>query len=220
MKHPETKNEHNKNTHSRIDKPEASHTDANPASDWDVSKLNEESLSTGEQEKSGKSSQEKTVTLKESEYKKLLQEISSYKDKYVRLAAEFDNARKRMEREKAEFVKYAHEGLIVEFLSILDDLERSVEAAKAQHEDYTAFLKGIELVMAHVYEMLRKSHVKPIEAVGKMFDPHCHEALMQVESEDAKEGAVLEEFQKGYLLGERVIRTAKVKVATAKNAKK
>ena len=160
---------------------------------------------------------EKSVTLKESEHKKLLDELAGYKDKYVRLYAEFDNARKRMEREKQEFVKYANEELIVEFLAVLDDLERSVEAAKAKHEDYTAFLKGIEMVMAHVYELLKRHGVKPIVAKGKKFDPHSQEVLLQEDNEEVEEGTVLEELQKGYYLGERVVRTAKVKLAKKKN---
>jgi len=158
---------------------------------------------------------EKIITLKESEHQKLLKETSDYKDKYVRLLAEFDNVRKRTERERHEFVKYANEGLMGQFLAILDNLERSVEAAKTKHEDYDAFLKGIELVMAHVYALLKKNNVKPIEAVGKKFDPNFHEPLMQEETDKFKEETVMEEFQKGYILDGRVIRTSKVKVAKA-----
>ena len=161
---------------------------------------------------------EKTVSLKESEYDKLARDAAEYKDKYVRLFAEFDNFRKRMEREKQEFVKYANEGLLAEFLNILDDLERSVEAARTKHEDYDAFLKGVEMVMAHVYEMLKKNGVKAIDAKSKTFDPHLHEAMMQEETDKAKEGTIVEEFQKGYTFDGRVIRTSKVKVATAKGA--
>ena len=160
---------------------------------------------------------EENILVNASEYQKLVRDAAEYKDKYTRLFAEFDNARKRMERERLEFVKYANEGLLAEFLNILDDLERSVEAAKAKHEDYTAFLKGIEMVMAHVYEMLKKNNVKSIESIGKRFDPHCHEALMQEETEKADDEVVLEEFQKGYLLGDKVIRSAKVKVAKKKS---
>ncbi len=167
-------------------------------------------------EKKENQTQDEMISIKAAEYEKLAQEAAEYKDKYMRLFAEFDNARKRMEREKLDFVKYANEELLSEFLNILDDLERSVEAAKAKHEDYTAFLKGIEMVMAHVYEMLKKNNVKPIEAVGKKFDPHCHEALMQEETEQAEDDVILEEFQKGYTLGDRVIRSAKVKVAKKK----
>ncbi|VAX36919.1 Heat shock protein GrpE [hydrothermal vent metagenome] len=158
---------------------------------------------------------DKTIKMKESEKEKLITEAKEYKDKYVRLYAEFDNARKRMEREKLEFVKYANEELIIEFLGVLDNLERSVEVAQKKHEDYEAFLKGIEMVMKQVNEMLTKNGVKPIKAQGKPFDHNCHEILMQEES-DEEEGVVLEEFQKGYYLGDRVVRTVKVKVAKKK----
>ncbi len=153
---------------------------------------------------------------KDAEYQKLAEEAAKYKDQYIRLYAEFENARKRMERERQEFVKYANEGLIAEFLSILDNLERSVEAAQAKHEDYEAFLKGVEMIMAQIHEMLKRNDVRPIEAKGLMFDPHRHEVLMQEETDGHEEGTVIEEFQKGYTLGERVIRTSKVKVAQKK----
>jgi len=169
-------------------------------------------------EEKQKAKKDKVIKIKESEKRQLIEEAKEYKDKYVRLYAEFDNARKRMEREKFDFVKYANEGLIIEFLGILDNLERSVEAAQAKHEDYTAFLKGIEMVMAQVHDMLGKNNVKPIESKGKVFDHNCHEILMQEES-DVEEGTVLEEFQKGYYLGDKVVRTAKVKVAKKKEVK-
>jgi len=156
--------------------------------------------------------EDETVQLTKAEHQ-LLVEAAAYKDKYIRLYAEFDNARKRMEREKGEFIKYSNEILLAEFLNILDDLERSVQAANSKHEDYQAFLKGIEMVMAHVYEMLKKNGIKPIEAKGKPFDPHVHEVLMQEETTTAEDGTVIEEFQKGYLYNDRVIRTSKVKVA-------
>lgn len=152
------------------------------------------------------------VTLSATDYEKLVKELAESKDKYIRLVAEFDNARKRSDRERSEFVKYANEGLIADFLTILDDLDRVVIAANANHQDYQTFLKGVEMVMAKIHELLRKNNVKPIEAVGKKFDPHSHEVLMQ-EPSDQDEGMVIEELQKGYLLGERVVRTSKVKVA-------
>ena len=167
-------------------------------------------------EKEDKIQQEQTVVLTESEHQKLLEEIAQYKDKYVRLYAEFENARKRMEREKQEFVKYANEQLMADFLNVLDDLERSVEVAQAKHQDYDAFLKGIEMVMAHIYELLKRNSVKPIKALGQKFDPNCHEVLMQEETENAHDGTVLEELQKGYMLGDKVIRTVKVKLAKKK----
>ncbi len=157
---------------------------------------------------------DKKITLKESEYLGLKSELDEYKDKYLRLFAEFENVRKRFDRDKIEFVKYANEGVIKDFLGILDDLERTVAVANEKHEDYDAFLKGVELVMAQSYDLLKRNNVRPVEAVGKKFDPHSHEVLMQIESNEHRDGEVVEEFQKGYYLNDRVIRTAKVKVAT------
>lgn len=163
--------------------------------------------------KEKKPSKDKTVKILESEHAKLVEEAAKYKDQYIRLYAEFENARKRMDRERQDFIRYANEELVVEFLAILDDLERTINAAKATHENDQAFVKGIEMVMAHVYDMLKKNNVKPIEAEGKTFDPHCHEVLMQEERDDLEDGTIIEEFQKGYSLGDKVVRTAKVKVA-------
>jgi len=162
---------------------------------------------------------EKTIKLKESEYQKLQDELAEYKDRCIRIYADFENTRKRFEREKLEFVKYANEGIIAEFLNILDDLERSVDAASLQHQDYEAFLKGVEMVMARIHEMLKKNDVKPIEAVSKKFDPHCHEILAHEDTQEHEDGEIIEEFQKGYYLGDRVVRTSKVKVAVNNKTK-
>ncbi|MCA9406410.1 MAG: nucleotide exchange factor GrpE [Candidatus Omnitrophica bacterium] len=158
----------------------------------------------------------KMIEISEGDHQKLIDEAADYKDKYVRLYAEFDNARKRMEREKIEFIKYANEELIVEFLNILDDLERAVQAAQEKKEDHAAFLKGVEMVMANIHSMLKKNGVAPMESKGKQFDHNCHEILMQEETAEYEDGIIIEEFQKGYYLGDRVVRTAKVKVAKAK----
>jgi len=160
--------------------------------------------------------QEKAVTLKESEYLKLKEEAlkaQEYWDRMLRLQADFDNTRKRLEKEKQDFIKFANEGIIMELLNILDDLERAVGLAEAKHEDFPAFLKGVEMILAHLYEMLKEYGVKPIEAKGKLFDPNYHEALMQTEDKEHPEHTVLEEMQKGYLMNDRVIRTVKVKVS-------
>lgn len=158
----------------------------------------------------------KIISLKESEYLKLKEEAErakEYWDRLLRLQADFDNTRKRLEKEKRDFVKFANEGIILELLNILDDLERTVELAQSQHQDLSSFLKGVEMILAHLYEMLKEYGVKPIEAEGKLFDPHYHEALMQVENKDVPEHTVIEELQKGYLINDRVLRTAKVKVS-------
>jgi molecular chaperone GrpE len=159
---------------------------------------------------------EKTVVLKETEYLKLKEDAdkaNELQDKILRLQAEFENVRKRIEKEKQDFIRFANEGIILELLGVLDDLERSVELAETQHQDLSSFLKGVEMILAHLYEMLKEYGVKPIDSKGKIFDPHYHEALMQVENKDLAEHTVIEEMQKGYLLNDRVIRTAKVKVS-------
>lgn len=156
------------------------------------------------------------VTLPLQEYLSLKQEAEKAKDcqdKMLRLQADFENMRKRIERDKQDFLKFANEGIIMELLNILDDLERAVNLAESKHEDLPAFLKGVEMILAHLYEMLKNNGLKPIEALGKPFDPHLHEALMQAEDKGKPENTIIEELQKGYLLNDRVIRTAKVKVS-------
>ncbi|MFA5363177.1 MAG: nucleotide exchange factor GrpE [Candidatus Omnitrophota bacterium] len=160
--------------------------------------------------------EEKIIPLTESEYTRLKEEAEKAKEHWeraVRMQADFENTRKRIERERQEFVKFANENIIVELLNVLDDLERTVETAESKHQDLSAFLKGVEMILAHLYELLKKYDVKPIDAKGKIFDPHFHEALMQVDDNDLPEHTVVEELQKGYLLNDRVIRTAKVKVS-------
>jgi molecular chaperone GrpE len=167
-------------------------------------------------EKDNDKKEEKIVTLKEAEYLALKAQAEAAKDdheKFLRLQADFENTRKRLERDKQEFVKFANEGIILELLNILDDLERAVNLTEAKHQDLPAFLKGVEMILAHIYDMLKEYGVRPIEAEGKIFDPHYHEALMQVEDKNIPEHTVVEELQKGYMLNERVIRTAKVKVS-------
>ncbi|MFH1198909.1 MAG: nucleotide exchange factor GrpE [Candidatus Omnitrophota bacterium] len=160
--------------------------------------------------------EEKIITLKESEFLQLKEDAdkaAEYWDKLLRVQADFENMRKRLDREKQDFLKFANEGMIVELLNILDDLERAVGLAETKHEDLPAFLKGVEMIMAHLYEMLKEYGVRPIDSKGKIFDPNYHEALMQVEDNNFPEHTVLEDLQKGYLLNDRVIRTAKVKVS-------
>ncbi|MBU1090735.1 MAG: nucleotide exchange factor GrpE [Candidatus Omnitrophica bacterium] len=169
-----------------------------------------------EKEHSEPEKDDKLITLKESEYLKLKEEADKaqeYFDRILRLQADFDNIRKRMEKERQEFVKFANEGIVLELLNILDDLERAAELTQSEHQDLSAFLKGVEMILAHLYEMIKEQGVKPIESEGKIFDPHFHEALMQIEDKNLPEHTIVEELQKGYMLNDRVIRTAKVKVS-------
>jgi len=160
-----------------------------------------------------KKEQQKTITLTEEEYNQLKQEAEQSGERILRLQADFDNFRKRLERDRQEFARYANETLITDLLNVVDDLERAVELAQEKHEDFSAFLKGVEMVLAHLYDLLKKSGLSAIEAKGDIFDPNYHEALFKIETDEYPEDTVVEELQKGYMLNKRVIRTAKVKVA-------
>lgn len=156
------------------------------------------------------------VTISEAEYRQLKEKAAQAEENWerlLRLQADFDNTRKRQERERGEFVKYANENVLFDLLNVLDDLERTVSLAHAKHQDLAAFLKGVEMILAHLYETLKKYGVRSIESCGKAFDPHYHEALMQIEKDDIDEHTIVEELQKGYMLHDRVIRTAKVSVS-------
>jgi molecular chaperone GrpE len=133
-------------------------------------------------------------------------------DRYLRLAADFDNYRKRTAREQLELTKRASERLVAELLPVLDDLERALEAAE-QHEE-AKLEEGVRLVHRSLADALRKEGLAEIETNGR-FDPHVHEALLSQPS-DEEEGSVVQVIQKGYRLGDRVLRPARVVVAAPK----
>lgn len=135
--------------------------------------------------------------------------VAALEDRLLRLAADFENYKKRTLRERESYVTLANERLIGELLPILDDLERALVAA-AEHEE-AQLEEGVRLVHRSLAGVLERQGVKAIEADGK-FDPHVHEALLSQPSE-AEEGSVLDVVQKGYRLGDRVVRPARVVVA-------
>ena len=131
-------------------------------------------------------------------------------DSYLRLAADFDNYRKRMAREHAELSQRANERLLNELLPVLDDLERALEAA-AEHEE-AKLEEGVRLVHRSLLGLVERHGLTEIDTEGA-FDPHVHEALLAQPGEGAEEGSVLQVLQKGYRLGDKVIRPARVIVA-------
>jgi molecular chaperone GrpE len=131
-------------------------------------------------------------------------------DAYLRLAADFDNYRKRVAREHAELTTRANERLVNELLPVLDDLERALEAA-SEHEE-AKLEEGVKLVHRSLASLLERHGLKEIDTEGA-FDPHVHEALLAQPAEDAEEGSVLQVLQKGYRLGDKVLRPARVIVA-------
>lgn len=159
-------------------------------------------------------------TKKKSENKKLKKELSetkklaeTYLEQLKYLQADFENYKKRVLKEREEFVKLANENLIKELLKILDDFERSLILIKNKDD-----LKGLELIYENFLKILENFGLKKIEAVGKKFDPYYHEVLLK-EKSDKEEGIILEEFQRGYLLSGKVIRHSKVKVSGGKEEK-
>jgi molecular chaperone GrpE len=139
------------------------------------------------------------------------QERDSHLDDLKRLAAEFDNYRKRVARDQESLVARAHERLVKELLPVLDDLERALEAAE-EHEE-AKLEEGVRLVHRNLAEALKREGLAEIETNGR-FDPHVHEALLSQPSE-AEEGSVIDVVQKGYRLGDRVLRPARVVVAAS-----
>ncbi len=140
-------------------------------------------------------------------------------DRLLRLAAEYDNYRKRTAREFEYLCQNANENLISKLLDTLDNFERALDSAK-NSGDYESFRKGVELIYTHLKELLEKEGLKPIEAVCKPFDPNYHEAVTQCESEEHEEGIVADEMCKGYMLNEKLLRPSKVVVSKGKPKEK
>lgn len=140
---------------------------------------------------------------------KLAAEKADVYDRLLRKQAEFDNFRKRMERDRSDFLQFAGMEIVRELLPILDDFERAV---KVQSSDQN-YARGVELIHQRFSEILKKMGVEPIEAAGKKFDPNLHEAVVRVPSEEEEDETVLEELQRGYNFKGKLLRPAMVKVA-------
>ena len=138
-------------------------------------------------------------------------ERDNLQDRLLRTAAEFDNYRKRVDRERREQSESAAAGLLVEILPVVDNLERALQAPSGP--EAAGYRAGVELILRQLIDMLRKRGVTPIEALGADFDPRFHQAVSQDTSDAHRDGEVMEELQRGYMLGERLLRPAMVKVA-------
>ena len=148
----------------------------------------------------------------------LKNKVAELEDKLLRNAAEFENYKKRTIRQYEDMVAFANEKTISEMLEIIDSFDRALDQ-KDEIADSNAFIKGIELINNQMHNLLVKYNVKPIEAMGKPFDPNFHEAMMQVESDEFPEGTVAFEMSKGYMIGDRVLRHSKVGVAKGSQSK-
>jgi molecular chaperone GrpE len=142
----------------------------------------------------------------------LQRQRDDYYDRLLRKTAEFDNYRKRIERDRQSMAESAAADLVRDLLPLVDDLERALKA-NAGAEGAEAYRRGVELIHRQLLDVLRKRGVTPIEALGADFDPHFHEAVAYEPTQGRREGEVIEEFGRGYMLGDRLVRPAMVKVA-------
>jgi molecular chaperone GrpE len=140
-------------------------------------------------------------------------ERDDYYDRLLRTTAEFDNYRRRIERERREQADQSVADLILDLLLILDDFERALEVASGDGAD--AYRKGVELIAAKLQDLLQKRGVRPIEVIGADFDPNVHQAVTYEQSPGYRDGQIVAELRRGYMMNDRLLRPAMVKVAKA-----
>ncbi|WP_136606570.1 nucleotide exchange factor GrpE [Paenibacillus dokdonensis] len=148
----------------------------------------------------------------QNEVERLQTLADDYQQRALRTQADFDNFRKRTQKEKEDFAKYASSKLITELLPIIDNFGRAITAA-GDIADSDSFAKGVGMIFRQLEGVLKAEGLEPMETVGQPFNPEFHQAIMQVESDEYEEGIVVEEVQKGYILKDRVLRPAMVKVS-------
>ena len=145
----------------------------------------------------------------------LTEERNELKDSMLRKQAEFENFRKRIDRERGEFIKFASSELMREVLTVLDSFELALNDMQVDEEDNVNVHKGFELIYKQLVDSLKRSGLEVISAVGEKFDPHVHEAVKTELTSDAEEGTVMSELRKGYLLHGKLLRPSMVTVAAA-----
>lgn len=174
------------------------------------SELKEESEEIKDEDKTSSSTEEETK--EENKIAELEKEVAELKDRFLRKAAEFENYKRRNENDQLNLIKYAAESFIIKLLPVIDDFERSLEHIDTAKSN-EALKEGIKLVYDKLMKVLDDQGVKKIDSVGKPFDVHYHEALLQRKDDKVEPHTVLEEVEKGYLYKDRVIRHSKVIVS-------
>jgi molecular chaperone GrpE len=157
------------------------------------------------------------------EPKKILtleEELKEYKEKYLRLLADVDNTRKRMQKEKQEMTRFAVENVILEILSPIDNLENALQFTQHMSEETRNWAQGFTMILGQFKDVLSNHAVTAFHSEGNKFDPHMHYAIETEETSEKPEGTILKEYVKGYRSGERTIRPSRVKVAAALAEKK
>ena len=185
----------------------------------EVEETDQESLETSNEEES-KTEEKKELTPMEQLQEQIRlkdEEIANQKDTFLREKAELENFKKRLTKEKDDFVQFANERLLQELIQIEDNLERALEVPNATLE---SLKEGVEMIQKQFSTFLKNQKVEPIEAIGKSFDPTLHEVLNQQESEEHEENTVIEQYSKGYTLNGRILRPTKVVISKKPDEKK
>ncbi|HSJ38096.1 MAG TPA: nucleotide exchange factor GrpE [Planococcus sp. (in: firmicutes)] len=159
------------------------------------------------------SPEEQTITeeTEEDEIARLKDEVEAEQNKYLRLLADFDNFKRRSQKDKEISSKFRSQSLLTDLLPVLDNFERAL-TVEAKSDEAASIMKGVEMVRKSLLEAVKREGLEEIPAVGEPFDPNFHQAVMQEKDEQAEPGIVLQELQKGYTLKGRVLRPAMVKV--------
>jgi len=173
----------------------------------DVEHMQEGEATSEAEGKAAEEAQEEPAELKEARA-----QAEELQQRLLRAQADFDNFRRRTMKEKEELAQYASSKLVTQLLPVLDNFERALAAAQTGSEEQS-FVKGVDMIFRQFMQVLEQEGVKAMNAVGEPFNPEFHQAIMQVESEEHEEGIVVEEVQKGYMLKDRVLRPAMVKVS-------
>ncbi len=185
----------------------------NMAEAQEKEEVSEESKVTDTKKKKVKKTREqKKIEELQNKTGELETQVNQLKDQHLRKIAEFENYKRRTEKEFLAHLEFANEGLIVELLPVLDDFERFLEHADDNEETKT-FKEGVELVYKKLFSALEKKGLKVMEVIGEEFDSEKHEALMQVDSDKVESGYIVDQHLKGYLINDKVIRHAQVLVA-------
>ncbi len=154
----------------------------------------------------------------EAKLKAAQEESKQTYDRLLRVSAEFENHKKRLDRDMDEFRKFANESLIKEMLSVVDNLERAINSSSDAKQANSGLAEGVDMTLKEILKIFEKFNVKPIESLKKHFDPSFHQAVMTEETDDYTEHTVINELQKGYMMHDRLLRPAMV-VVSMPNAK-
>lgn len=144
--------------------------------------------------------------------KAALKEKEQLQDKYLRLAAEFENFKKRMYKEQEQFLQFSNERILMQLLPIIDNFDRAREIAKG-HKPGEVFSEGVEMILNQLHKLLKDNGVEKVKTIGERFDPHIHEAIATIETDKYEEDIIAEEISSGYLINGKLLRAAKVRIS-------